>query len=191
MTRSEAVNELKRVFVVLQNDIQAALTLGRVDASQFAHRTLIRTHFAYVEGLAYQLRQVTLASLDGTDLLTPAEYALLREQRFQLDAKGLPEQKDNFQKVLPNLLFAIRCYVKNHGAQFEPDTRHHGWDAMRRALEIRDRLTHPKSAAGLEVSEEDAKHFLDAVEWWKMTLLQMFNACGEADEYFRAQDGAE
>jgi hypothetical protein len=187
MTRVEAVEQLKRVFATLNSDLEASLQLGRADPSQFAHRTLIRTYFAFVEGIAYQLRKVTLATLHGTELLSPAEAALLREERFQLNSKGEPETKENFQSVLPNLLFSIRCYVKNHGATYAPDTGVVGWELMRKAVAVRDRITHPKSVEGLEITDDDVNHFVAAAGWWKQTLLQMFQACGEADEFFRAQ----
>lgn len=190
MIRMEAVYELKSVFSVLNKDLDAALQIGRQEPSQFAHRTLIRTYFAFVEGVAYQLRQVTRASLEDTVLLTQGEVSLLREERFQLNAKGEPEAKENFQSVLPNMLFSLRCYVKNHGAVFVPDTSHHGWQSMKKAVEIRNRITHPKSALGLEITDEDANHFINAAEWWKRTLLEMFQACGEADVFFKSQVGS-
>ena len=191
MNRAVAVNELKRVFVVLVNDLEKSLALGRKDPTQFSHRTLIRTYFAYLEGLAFQLRQVTLASLQGTDLLSPGELALLKEERFHLDHRGQPETKENFQQVLPNLLFSIRCYVKNHGATYQPDISNHGWECVKKAVEVRDRLTHPKSAEGLEVTDADLPVFNKGAAWWKKTLIEMFAACGEADEFIRGQAGAQ
>lgn len=188
MDRAAAVDELKLVYSILGADLDNALELGRRDQSQFAHRTLYRTYFAFVEGLAFQFRNVTLASQD-TDRLTSGELALLREEKFHLDRKGVPEARENFQSFLPNLLFSIRCYAKNHGASYEPNTGDAGWEAMRKAVGIRDRLTHPKSAAGLEVAEIDAKQLVAAAAWWKRTLLEMFVACGEADEYYWKQLG--
>ncbi len=185
MNRAEAVNELKRVFKVLGSDLEDALALGRENPNQFAHRTLFRTYFAYVEGLAFQLRQVSLASLQNTPLLTEGDLALLREQRYQLNHRGQPEERENFQQVLPNLLFSIHCYVKNHGATFQPDIGHHGWECMKNSVAIRDRLTHPKSAEGLEVTEKDVQAFVEGAAWWERTLLDMFTACGEADDFFR------
>jgi hypothetical protein len=187
MDRSAAVEELKHVYAVLGADLDLALELGRRDPGPFALRTLFRTYFAFVEGLAFQLRQVTLASLENTDFLTHAELAILKEERFQLDRKGIPEPKENFQSFLPNLLFSIRCYVKNHGASYEPNIGVAGWEAMRKAVEVRDRLTHPRSTTGLEVSEHDERYLIMAAAWWKQTLLEMFQACGEADQKFSEQ----
>lgn len=186
MLRAEAVDELKRVYSVLSADLEAALEIGRKDPSQFAHRTLLRTYFAFVEGIAYQLRQVTVASLDESGLLSSGELALLHEERFQLNAKGVPEPKENFQPMLPNLLFSISCYVKNHGAVYSPDTKHQGWEAMKRAVAVRNRITHPRSAHGLQITDEESRQFARAAAWWQSTLLAMFRACGDADEFFQS-----
>jgi hypothetical protein len=190
MNRAEAIDELKSVFKILNNDLDDALALGKKSPTQFAHRTLFRTYFAYVEGLAFQLRRVTLASLQDTPLITEGELALLREERYQLNHRGQPEPRENFQQFLPNLLFSIRCYVKNHGADYQPDIGHHGWECIKKAVTVRDRLTHPKSADGLEVTEADNQVFAEAAAWWKRTLLEMFAACGEADEFYRKQASA-
>jgi hypothetical protein len=191
MIRADAVNELKRVFRVLVSDLDDALKLVRDSPTPFAHRTLFRTYFAYVEGFTFQLRQVTLATLQDTPLLTEGELALLREQRYQLDRRGEPEAKQSRQSVLPNLLFSIRCYAKNHGATYQPDISHHEWESMKKAVAVRDRLTHPKSAEGLDVTEADVQIFEEGASWWKRTLREMFSACDEADEFYRKQPGHE
>jgi hypothetical protein len=187
MNRQEAVDQLKRVWAVVVSDLEEALAYGRQNPSAFAHRTLVRTHFAMIEALTYQLRQITLASLEGTSQLSPIEIALLREERYFLNGKGHPKRREDFQPFLPNLLFSIRCYLKNHGANFEPDTAHHGWEALRKAVDIRNRLMHPKSEACLSLCEDDLKIFSEAAAWWKKTILGMFSACEEADTYWRSE----
>ena len=187
MHRTEAVAQLKQVFSVLSRDLDEIVAYGKTNPSPFAHRTLVRTHFALMEGLAYQLRQVTLASLAQTDHLTAVEIALLKEERYALDTKGRPEPRENYQTFLPNLLFTIQCYLKNHGATYQPNTGHHGWEAMRKFVEIRNRITHPKSDALLELTETDLKYVVDAASWWKATMLEMFTACAEADGYWQAK----
>ena len=103
MDRTTAVIELKLVYKTLSSDLDAAQDGVLQNQHQFARRTLYRTYFAFVEGLAFQLRQVTVASLADTDLLSVAELSLLREEKFQLNHKGEPEARDNFQSFLPKL----------------------------------------------------------------------------------------
>jgi hypothetical protein len=185
MDRAASITELQRVFTVLGEDLDRAVELGKQAPGQFALRTLYRTYFSFIEGVSFQLRQVSLATLKDTDLVTHAELALLREERFQLNSKGIPEPRENFQSFLPNLLFSIRCYVKQHGASYEPNIGVVGWESMRKAVAVRDRLTHPKSGEGLTVSQEDERHLVAAAGWWKKTMLEMFAACGEADRYWK------
>jgi hypothetical protein len=187
MNRRTAVAQLQAVWSVLSSDVDAATTYVQIENTTYAQRTLIRAHFALVEGLSYSLRQVTLASLQGTEFLTEAEVALLREERYSIDEKGRPKTAQQFLKFPDSLLFSIRCYVKNHGANFEPDTQHPGWSAMRMAVKVRDRVTHPKTVESLDLSDEDLQSFVDAAAWWKMTMLAMFAACKEADAYWLKQ----
>jgi hypothetical protein len=187
MDRRAAVAQLQAVWSILSRDVDTATAYGQIEKTPYAQRALVRAHFALIEGLSYSLRQVTLASLQGTEFLTDAEVALLREERYSIDEKGRPKTAQQFLKFPDSLLFSIRCYIKNHGAIFDPDTQHPGWSAMRRAVKVRDRVTHPKTAESLDLSNEDLQSFADAAAWWKMTMLAMFAACQEADAYWRKQ----
>lgn len=188
MDRTAAVEQLKDVYRILSADMDAAMAYTAAHSSPFSHRTVVRTFFSLVEGLAFQLRQVTVASLEPhPGRLTVAELALLREERYSLNNKGETEASENFQRILPNLLFTIRCYGKNHGASFEPDTSHHGWQALQRAVTIRNRITHPKSISDLTIGVEDQQSLIDASAWWKKTLFDMFNACDQADAHWQAK----
>ncbi|MDP1862350.1 MAG: hypothetical protein Q8K52_00410 [Thiobacillus sp.] len=187
MNRRTAVAQLQAVWDILNRDVDAATSYGQFEKTPYAQRALVRAHFALIEGLSYSLRQVTLASLHGTEFLTEAEVALLREERYSIDEKGHPKAIQQFLKFPDSLLFSIRCYIKNHVATFDPDTQHPGWSAMRRAVKVRDRVTHPKTAESLDLSNEDLQSFADAAAWWKMTMLAMFAACQEADAYWRKQ----
>lgn len=185
MNRADAVDQLKKVYRILAEDMDAARELSVKSPSPFSHRTLVRTYFSLVEGLAFQLRQVTLASLEPyPGKLTTAEISLLREERYTLNKKGEPEPGDNYQRVLPNLLFTIQCYLKNHGATFSPVLSDNGWRCMQNSVDIRNRITHPKSVVDLSLSEDDLNSLVEASRWWKKTLFEMFNACDEADKYW-------
>jgi hypothetical protein len=181
MNRAEAVDELKRVYTVLNTDLEAARVAAVRDPSEFNKRTLVRTCAALVEGLSYQLRRVTLASLQNTNHLTSGELAILREKRHQLSDKGIVEERDNYQPTLSMLLFSLRVYAKNHGATFVPDTSHNGWNCLRRAMALRDRLMHPKSLADLTISDEAGAEFTAGIQWWDNAVASLLAACDAAD----------
>ena len=120
--------ELKKVYSILAEDVEEARTYGQTNPSGFAHRSLFRATFALIEGLSFQFRSVSLACAAAMpQLLTTAEVSLLKEEKYKLDNKGTPKASADFQKLLPNIFFSMRCYAKVHGATFEPDS-HFGTD---------------------------------------------------------------
>lgn len=189
LDRPRAVAELQELWRVLNADLEAALAYGRIDDTPYARRALVRAYFALIEGMSYALRQVTVATLRESDLLQPEELLLLREERPAINEQGRATLSQHYLKFPDNLLFSIRMYAKNHGTSFEPDRGGIGWAALRKAVRVRDKVTHPKYAAALHLSDEDLRAFVDGAAWWKATMLAMFAACKEADDYWQAQLG--
>lgn len=187
MNRSESVDELKRVYAVLNTDLQLARKATLNDPSEFNKRTLIRTCAALVEGLSYQLRQVTLATLKETNLLSDGELAILQETKHQLSEQGQVKEKGNFQSTLPMLLFTLRVFAKNHGASFSPNTSDNGWNSLRNAFALRDRLMHPKSFEDLHVSDEAGAEFTAGIQWWDSSVASLLAACDTADKEIMAR----
>ncbi|MEJ1334484.1 MAG: hypothetical protein RPU37_00400 [Candidatus Sedimenticola sp. (ex Thyasira tokunagai)] len=188
MNRETAVNQLKETYNILAKDLDEIVAYGKDNNSDFAQRTLVRTHFALIEGMSYQLRQVALASLEPhRGMLTPGEISILREEKYLLNHKGEVEPKEIFQKPLPSMLFSMTSYAKAHGTTFAPDRGNHGWDAMKKLVRIRNGLMHPKSAAGLSLSDEDLQQVVEAAKWWKSTMLELFATCKEADEFWNSK----
>lgn len=185
MDRSQAVAQLKETWSILSSDLDEAAKRENDGGSQYAKRALVRAFFAQVEGLSFQLRQVTLASLGGTNLLTEAELQLLREVRSTLDEKGSVREVASYLNFPASVLFSMRVYAKNHGATFNVDRQHTGWFAFKRAADIRNHVTHPKSAAALQIVDEQLQELGEASAWWQQQLLAMFAACHEADDYWR------
>lgn len=187
MNRAVAVAELKDVWAALSADQDAAVAYEKESNTPYAQRALIRANFALMEGMSYQLRAVTLASLQSTKFLAEKEIALLREERYTIDEKGKPQTNESFLRFPESILFSIRMYAKNHGALFEPDVESSGWKAMKKAAKVRNRVTHPKSAASLKLSDQDLDAIEKAAAWWKATMFSMFAACSEADRYWLEQ----
>jgi hypothetical protein len=187
MNRPESVDQLKAVWAILSEDLDAAIAYSNSVDSPYAQRALVRAFFALVEGFSYQLRQVTIASSGGTPLLTTTEIELLRERRLVLADNGNSKETDSFLPFRQGLLFSVRTYVKNHGAEFEPETNDQGWQAMLETINLRHRVTHPKTPTSLTLSGHDLDQLFRASDWWQSTLLAMFRACREADEFWQEQ----
>lgn len=190
MTRSEAVLEMKQLSASLHSDLREAQTYREANDTPYARRGLIRTYFALVEGLAFCMRRITLATLADTDVLTADEVVLLMEKRLELEKNGEIKKRRAPLTFQSGLLFSICCYAKNHGATFRPNTADTGWQAMQEAAEVRNRITHPRSASEFQPTEDELRRFIEAAKWWRKTMLDLFTACDEAEEYWRSQLGA-
>jgi len=155
----------------------------------FAQRTLLRTHFAFIEGITYQLKQVALYSvIEHPGFFSDDEVSLLKEESYSLNKKGEVEVRDNFQRLLPTILFAVKCYTKVHGASYQPDTGHHGWEALGSYVQLRNQLMHPKSTKDLEISNRKLEIATEGATWFKGMLQEMLAACAAADERYRNEN---
>jgi hypothetical protein len=181
-----ATAELKKVFSILSDDVEEARCYGQNNPSHFAHRTLFRTYFSLIEGLSYQFRRVSLTYAEANpNLLTIEEIFLLKEKKCKLNKKGEADDSFDFQPLLPNILFSMRCYAKIHGATFQPDLGNHGYEAMQEFVALRNGLEHPKSIADLVQTDAQIQQAVEAAQWWKTNVLKLFQVCKEADDYWR------
>jgi len=182
---------MRAIWTILNEGLDLAVQYGKTANTPYAQRSLARTLFAAVEGLSFQLRRITLASIGNTDLLTEAEKHLLREERHYLDDKGRPKTSEAFLPFPQSLLFTIATYVKNHGAEFRPELSSAGWTSFKRAIEVRNSVTHPKSASSLVLSDADLSAIAEASRWWQNTMVAMFEACEQADARIRSQNAGQ
>lgn len=183
-----ATADLKKVYNVLAEDVEEARAYGQNNPTGYAHRALFRAAFALIDGLSFRFRTVSLACAEAMpQLLDNAEMSLLREEKYRLSSKGIPEATSEFQKLLPNILFSMRCYAKVHGATFEPELGHHGYESMKKFVAVRNSIEHPKSASDLEHTDGDLRHAMEAMTWWKRQVLRLLETCREADEYWKGR----
>lgn len=188
MNRGEAVQGLKAVYATLREDFTKAAEQEKVEEpTQYHLRMRVRAEFALLDGLLYQLRQITLATLRAEGGLEAEEVVLLREMQYRLGGNGQISSWERYESFLSLLPFTLRMYAKNHGTRFEPDLDDEGWEAMKEYVDIRDRIAHPKSSGALELSRHDLDQVYLASEWWQENLIALFRECGEADEFWKTQ----
>lgn len=179
--RGFAVTELKEVYKILFADVVQSGESLAVTPSDFANRSFVRTYFAYVEGVANALRQVTLASLDGTGVLTVKETDALKEQKRKKSAMGEETLSPAFMPMEDSLKFTFRCYAKIHGIDdYQPELGA-GWESMLASIQIRHRLTHPKSVAALKLTHAEIVCIDGAREWWHKSVRSLLSTCQQED----------
>ncbi|WP_444905960.1 hypothetical protein ACJJIR_15070 [Microbulbifer sp. SSSA008] len=182
MRVKDAYKEMWQFQSLLLEDIRAARDIARNDPTPFSLRTIYRTSAAYIEGTLYQLRLVCLAALeDVPTIFNYQEILALKEKTVLLNSKGKLEEKDQFQKLKPSILFLFSCFAKLHSIHFSPNISDHRWDSLGKFFELRNSLMHPKSISDFEIDEFKNTVSLEAVSWFNENLQKLFRECESAE----------
>jgi hypothetical protein len=168
-------SNLKDTYNELISDVEAAKKLDTDQYPEaFIKRTYTRSFFSMVEGVTYQMKQISLEANKEANVLNTYEVSFLRELVGQLDEKGKASEKKLKLQLLPNLQFALRSISKVLAVDFEVDKgKKGGWDALRHAVDIRDRITHPKKIDSLLINDQEMLLLGQANAWFRDEIARL------------------
>jgi hypothetical protein len=152
---------------------------GRLEQSgaQFDRRVYIRAVFASIEGMVFEFKRVVLTAHEADAAkLTRAELAVLREETYDLADTGDAVARTRYFPLPPTLRFAFRTFARLLGSNYHPPVDGAGWQAFREALEIRNRITHPRSLEDGQVSDQDLTVVGRAYQWYEEALKGLFES---------------
>jgi hypothetical protein len=171
---------------VLIGDVVEAEKRLRENDNQMHRRNLVRAAFAAIEGLHWQLKQDVL--LLGASNLSPFEYAAVVEESYSVDERG---NVSTFPRFLP-ITTAIRLVVnvvKRYRPAYTVDFNHVGWVNLNAAIEIRNRLVHPKQINDLDVTDKEVQMTLSGFRWLLALVIEVLretNVAAVLERYKRA-----
>ena len=165
------INELAEMDRALNNDILSLKSLiNDPSIAQQVRRNTYRATFAYFEGIIYGIKQLILTARGSMHQveLNDAEITILSELRYHVNDRGkIREEKNNFIKLKANILFTYKTAAKAFQLNnFALDNSGKGWESFNRAIEVRNRVTHPKSITEIIISDEDMKNGAEAINWF-------------------------
>ena len=140
--------EIAEFFNLLVSDCCKAAALWDEFDDDFSKRSYVRTVFAFIEGNTYRLKQICL-------LIHSHKIYGLTEKQIH---KVLEVKKDGKKVIVPtteNIELSFELYSEMFNVENPLDTRGQDWLNLKLALEVRHRLTHPKSVEDLMLSSED------------------------------------
>jgi hypothetical protein len=134
--------------ILNEEDVQAcnAIYLNN-PSNQAGRRNLIRAEFAFVEAGLYSLRY--MASFGDESKISKKTYAM--------------------QNILDSINEAARAL----GIPLELNKQDSGWDAMTKAVKIRNRITHPKTPDSLTITDADMVVFDRATAWFSDVMIEL------------------
>lgn len=189
---AEAQGLVLLVHALLEDQHHALTLMVDGDRSPEARRVYVRAAMAFVEGATNAFKRVALAARgwkSDEPLFTRAEVALLREESYRVNRKGVAEIQSLFIPLGNNIKLALRTFAK---AQERPTPNNYdgsGWGAMLDAIRIRNRLTHPHLLEDLNVSDDELRAVEKAVEWFQAETGKLYDVA--AAEQLRSAPGAQ
>jgi hypothetical protein len=157
----------------LIEDVKAARDrLVEVD-TQTHRRELIRSVFAAIEGLLWKLRQdVYRHAKSHPGLLSIHEQAALREETYRVSDNGRVRITPQFLPLATSIRLVL-LIVQRYRTDYKVDLNNKGWSDLKAAIEIRNRLVHPKDIAGLNVSPVEVDQAMFGLGWFLETEIKL------------------
>lgn len=150
---------------MLVGDVLASMQRRSERDDQSSRRDLVRTSFAAIEGLAWVFREHVIEVAQSTYGLDEPEVRALSEVSYHVNDKGKISQQPKFIPLVSQIRLIARI-AERISSNACIDFSGSDWDRLRNAVGIRNRITHPKTAADLELSGADADTCLAALFWF-------------------------
>jgi hypothetical protein len=129
--------------------------------------------------MAWLYREHVLAAASFLGNLDSEEAGALSETSYTVDREGKIHSQPRFISLLA--MFRVTTRIAQ---RLNPDLvvkfSDRGWQAVRDASTIRNRITHPKRARDLELTAADASRCLEGFFWMLETILSAMEASNQA-----------
>ncbi|MCB1813883.1 MAG: hypothetical protein KDK04_19525 [Candidatus Competibacteraceae bacterium] len=173
------IEQLVQALQVLASDVQAAAQLSHMNDTQFTRRTYVRAAFALFEGNINLMTEVILAAMDRQDIqaLPLKTLEILRQEEQKLDQNGLPIVHIKFRSFHKRIAPVFKSFSQLYGKSFQIDKSTAGWVDFKAAIEIRNRITHPKNAANFVITDCELNTVQRAKQWFANSVEALLNEC--------------
>ena len=130
-------------------DIQAAVTHD----AEMARRLYVRSVFALIEALVEQHKRLLLHLADRHAItLQPGVHEALSERVYAVKDNGAVAEREQYLQLQRKLRAVYRAAGEGFGKPIAVEFGDHGWQAFQDAINVRDRLTHPKTFEDCQVN---------------------------------------
>jgi type I restriction-modification system DNA methylase subunit len=132
----------------------------------------VRAYWSMIEGEVFCTKQFALRACElGDKSLSAEEHVFLSESHVIVNEEGAASLKHGHIDTLSNLKQTLKIAASKFDLDWTPNFSTQGWEKLALSLELRHRITHPKAAAELVVSESELDVHKDAFVWF----LEAFN----------------
>ena len=177
-----AIAETDFAFVsVLRHLGEEAVTNDRVWGAlirehfdvQVVRRLHVRAFISVVESVTATLKS---SALESASALSVQERVLLADWVPDLTDQGKAITKPFNTRFKRNLRFAFRLYAKAKRLAVSLDYGGVGWEALCEAVDIRNRITHPKRITEMSISDAEMVCVDQAHDWFFHSYRTLLDA---------------
>lgn len=178
----DRLDEIQGMTRVLAGDVQRLRPLVgeevAISEDEEAHRRFyVRAVFALVEAVIEQHKRLLLDLAErGAVSLAPGAREALAEQVPVVRENGTVIYREQYLQLERKLRAVYRAAGDAFGQVLAVDFGDNGWESFRAALDVRDRLTHPKTFRDCDVDEAALETVCRGEVWFR----------GLNDEFVRA-----
>ncbi|MDE2385139.1 MAG: hypothetical protein KGO53_11025 [Alphaproteobacteria bacterium] len=162
--------EIEDFVGVLIGDVNKCHKILIENDTQANRRNLVRAVFAAIEGLSWRVR-TDLARQQQRNLHY-LELAAMREETYSVSPSGKLQVSQKFLPLQASLRLTISL-IKRFRPNYSEDFSHQGWSNLLAAIELRNRLVHPKSLQDLSVNEKDINRALTGFYWILALIIKV------------------
>lgn len=161
---------------VLNHDVQQLILEYNESPSQIKRRGLIRAIFAYIEGNIFKIKEeiVIEESHKQDPTLEIEEIILLKEKTPYINDRGKVKSTAKYNELSANIKFTLNCYAKSAQINHSLDLNGLEWKCIIESIAVRNRITHPKNASELEISEDELVKAFISYMYFKKVIIDLF-----------------
>lgn len=161
---------IKDLSRLLLSDIEAAQLSYTEQGNQPSARNLIRAQFSAIDGFAWLLRDYVADIARQMDQLQSDEAMALSELSYSVTSSGKITHQKKFVPTLSAIRLSARI-AKRINSELDIDFGDSGWEKLKAATEVRNRITHPKSPDDMRVTRDELSDCDTAFHWCVETIL--------------------
>ena len=172
------IERLVAALRVLFGDVGAAADLSEIEDTQFARRAWVRAAFALIEGNLNLMANVILLAEERKEITLQAkDFEILRQERHTSDENGVKVVRLKFVPIRDRVAPLFQLFAGLYGKSFRVNKDTPGWMHFKDAIELRNRITHPKDAASFTISDDDLNTVRKAREWFADRVGDLLREC--------------
>lgn len=166
-------NDTRKMTEIFLDDLSKGMKKTEEEPEDECWRRLVvRTAMSQIETMCFRLKKYVLfLSPFLHKKISPKDEMWLKEEKVE-KKKGEIKRKKFFPEAKENLKFAFKMYGWMLNFEFNIE-KIEGWESYKKAVEIRHRITHPKSISDLEVSLKDYDIVGSTYQWFSDCFTEL------------------